>query len=172
MDNKIWWPEEIWKKYTTDIKELSHSENELIARNCLNEMILDAMELVPDVLAYLNQIKNDKVFKFCAIPQVMAIATLNKCYDNPDIFTGVVKIRKGLAVRMIYESVNIQNVNKWFGYFVNNMHGRIRSDDPNSLKMADICNNVQKNLGYSYYGDKVVKIISMILAGIALKAIL
>ena len=172
QDNKIWWPEEIWKKYTADIKEFCNPNNTIIARNCLNDMILDAMELVPDVLTYLNQIKDPKIFKFCAIPQVMAIATLNKCYDNPDIFTGIVKIRKGLAVRMINESVNIKNINKWFGYFSSEMSSRIRSEDPNSLKMKEICNNIQTNLSYSKYNEKIINIISMILAGIVLKIIL
>jgi len=37
--------------------------------------------------------------------QVMAIATLVECFDNPRVFTGVVKIRKGLAARLILVTV-------------------------------------------------------------------
>eukprot|EP00438_Fugacium_kawagutii_P002712 Skav222414 [mRNA] locus=scaffold2890:5994:12121:+ [translate_table: standard] len=33
--------------------------------------------------------------------EVMAIATLVACFDNPLVFTGVVKIRKGLTARLI-----------------------------------------------------------------------
>ena len=33
----------------------------------------------------------------------MAIATLAECYHNPKVFTGVVKIRKGLAVRLLQD---------------------------------------------------------------------
>ncbi len=34
----------------------------------------------------------------------MAIGTLAACYNNPRVFTGVVKIRKGQAVEMIMGS--------------------------------------------------------------------
>ncbi len=39
----------------------------------------------------------------------MAIATLALCYNNKDVFRGVVKIRKGEAVRLIMESTNMEN---------------------------------------------------------------
>ena len=37
----------------------------------------------------------------------MAIATLAMCYNNPNVFTGVVKIRKGQAVALMMESTNM-----------------------------------------------------------------
>ena len=37
----------------------------------------------------------------------MAIATLAACYNNPNVFTGVVKIRKGQAVALMMESTNM-----------------------------------------------------------------
>ena len=39
----------------------------------------------------------------------MAIATLALCYNNKNVFRGVVKIRKGEAVRLIMESTNMEN---------------------------------------------------------------
>lgn len=39
---------------------------------CLNELVTDALALVPECLAYMRQIKNPEVFRFCAIPQVRA----------------------------------------------------------------------------------------------------
>lgn len=166
IDNKIWWPKEIWGKHVENFNEFSEPINEERALNCLNDMILDAMELVPDVLAYLNRIKNPKVFNFCAIPQVMAIATLNKCYNNKKVFTGIVKIRKGLAVRMINEAVDIDNVNKWFSYFTKEIKGKVRSNDPNGLKMIETCNLIDVNLGPKEYGGYILKIVSTILASI------
>ena len=44
----------------------------------------------------------------------MAIATLESCYDNPQVFTGVVKIRKGMAARLIIDSANVGGVYYWF----------------------------------------------------------
>lgn len=40
----------------------------------------------------------------------MAIATLERCYNNPAVFTGVVKIRKGEAVKMMMGSTSLEKV--------------------------------------------------------------
>ena len=45
-----------------------------------------------DSLEYMSRLRDPQVFRFCAIPQVMAIATLAECYDNPKVFRAVVKI--------------------------------------------------------------------------------
>jgi len=41
--------------------------------------------------------------------QTMAIATLAACYNNPNVFTGVVKIRKGQEVALMMASTNMPN---------------------------------------------------------------
>ena len=40
--------------------------------------------------------------------QVMAIATLARCYNNHGVFTGVVKIRKGEACSLMMQAVNME----------------------------------------------------------------
>lgn len=40
----------------------------------------------------------------------MAIATLAACYNNKQVFRGVVKIRKGQAVTLMMDATNIQAV--------------------------------------------------------------
>jgi len=56
---------------------------------------------------------------FCThMLQVMAVATLERCYNNPKVFTGVVKIRKGETVRMIMLATNIDVVKAIFTHFV------------------------------------------------------
>lgn len=62
---------------------------------CLNHMVTDAMRHAPKALEYMSQVEDPQVFAFCAIPQVMAIATLSLCYDNGKVFEGVVKMRRG-----------------------------------------------------------------------------
>ena len=42
----------------------------------------------PHCLKYMEQLRNKDVFRFCAIPQVMAIGTLALCYNNHAVFTG------------------------------------------------------------------------------------
>ena len=63
----------------------------------MNHLITNALEHIPDCLVYLSSIKDKDNFNFCAIPQVMAIATMAACYNNGDVFRGVVKIRRGEA---------------------------------------------------------------------------
>ncbi len=41
----------------------------------------------------------------------MAIATLERCYDNYDVFRRVVKIRKGEAVRLMRDATDMRRVN-------------------------------------------------------------
>ena len=40
----------------------------------------------------------------------MAVATLAACYNNPRVFTGVVKIRKGQAVALMMQSTNMKQL--------------------------------------------------------------
>lgn len=42
----------------------------------------------------------------------MAIATLAKCYNNRNVFSGVVKIRKGQAVGLMMEATCFQSLRR------------------------------------------------------------
>ena len=48
----------------------------------------------------------------------MAIATLERCYGNYDVFKKVVKIRKGETVRMMMEATNVNSVKAIMSHFV------------------------------------------------------
>jgi len=48
----------------------------------------------------------------------MAIATLERLYANGKVFQGVVKIRKGEAVRMMSEATTLDNVKAIFRHFI------------------------------------------------------
>lgn len=43
---------------------------------CLNELVTDALELIPECIAYMRTIKHPEVFRFCAIPQVRSVLSL------------------------------------------------------------------------------------------------
>ena len=47
----------------------------------------------------------------------MAIATLDKLYDNADVFTGVVKIRKGLSCKLILHTNSMEELHEIFHDF-------------------------------------------------------
>jgi len=67
---------------------------------CLNHLVADALRHAPECLDYMGRLTDRQVFAFCAIPQVMAIATLALCYDNGAVFEGVVKMRRGQAAKV------------------------------------------------------------------------
>ena len=122
VDGRAFWPRSIWAKYsaTGDLGYFANAADKnakVAGLNCLNELITDALELVPDCLAYLSELRCAEVFRFCAIPQVMAIATLDKCYHNGDVFTGVVKIRKGLSCLLINDTTDMYGVHGIFNRF-------------------------------------------------------
>ncbi|XP_063933411.1 squalene synthase-like [Zophobas morio] len=100
-EGRIFWPSSVWKKYAKRIEDFKNIRNKQEALQCLNELITNTLKHVPQVLGYLNSLQNQSVFNFCAIPQVMAITTLALCYNNYSVFTGCVKIRKGLAVKLM-----------------------------------------------------------------------
>lgn len=100
VEGRTFWPKEIWSCYAPTLASFKHPNHRQQAVFCLNHMITDALSHVPDCLEYMRRLKNPSNFRFCAIPQVMAISTLELCYDNPDVFTGVMKIRKGLSAKV------------------------------------------------------------------------
>ncbi|KAL7752239.1 bifunctional farnesyl-diphosphate farnesyltransferase/squalene synthase [Sorochytrium milnesiophthora] len=97
-----------WKKTLTTALGMAQS------LSCLNHMCANALELVPSVLRYLEQLQEPTVFRFCAIPQVMAIATFVEVFNNPQVFTRVVKIRKGLAAKLILGANDLASVKRVF----------------------------------------------------------
>jgi len=97
-DGRMFWPKEIWGKYASHPSELCLPENADKARWALSEMTLDALSHATDALEYLSLLRNQTVFNFCAIPQVMAIATLEKCFGNLEVFERNVKIRRSTTV--------------------------------------------------------------------------
>jgi farnesyl-diphosphate farnesyltransferase len=70
------------------------------AVQCLNHMVCNALEHAPHCLEYMKRLQNPQVFSFCAIPQIMAIATLAMCYNNGQVFEGIVKMRRGQTAQV------------------------------------------------------------------------
>ncbi|KAH8059488.1 farnesyl-diphosphate farnesyltransferase [Aureococcus anophagefferens] len=72
---------------------------------------------VPDALKYVEKIKTPEVYRFCAIPRSWP-SPRSSSADNPKLFTGVVKIRKGMAARLIVDTQKGHGaVLKWFRHF-------------------------------------------------------
>jgi farnesyl-diphosphate farnesyltransferase len=97
-DKRHFWPKEIWGRFGfEELGELHLPENAERASHAQSAMILDCLRHATDSLDYLKTLKNQSVFNFCAIPQTMAIATLELCFMNPAMLQRNVKIRKAVA---------------------------------------------------------------------------
>jgi farnesyl-diphosphate farnesyltransferase len=128
---RTFWPKQIWGKYTGRLEELQQAPSSPESLACINELVTDALTHVGNCILYLNMIRDKQIFRFCAIPQVMAMATLAKIYNNPDVFTEVVKIRKGVAAKLMLKTNNMENVRISMERFVERIRRKLDTGDPN-----------------------------------------
>lgn len=153
-EGRFFWPRECWSQPGADfaaqadvakgIVETSKGSKHFKPQGAegeramfvLSSMLLDVMSHATRALDYLSLLRDQSVFNFCAIPQVMAIATINLMLNNPDVFKRNVKIRKSQAVQLIIRAVNPRDVSYQFLEFVREMRGKIASNDPNFLKWS------------------------------------
>ena len=153
VDKRAFWPQSVWKKYAKNgelgfFTKQSDPTVRMQSLFCLNELVTDALQLVTDCLDYLEKLQCQEVFRFCAIPQVMAIATLDKCYGNSDVFTGVVKIRKGLSCKLILRTNTLAEVHDTFHTFASSIMTKAKKqkakgvDDPSFDETISICEKI------------------------------
>lgn len=62
----------MWRRFAAELRDFQRVENRAAALHCLNVLVTNALQHVPDVLRYMDRIQNQSVFNFCAIPQVSA----------------------------------------------------------------------------------------------------
>lgn len=107
-------------------------------------MVLNVLNVVPHVLTYLSKLRNQSVFNFCAIPQVMAISTLALVFNNLDIYQKNIKIRKGEAVKLIMESTDMDNVVAIFRQYIFEISRKNEATDPNFMEISMAIGRVSK----------------------------
>jgi farnesyl-diphosphate farnesyltransferase len=144
-DNRKFWPKEIWSKHVENWDDLFKPEYEAAALNCSSEMVLNALSHADECLFYLAGLKEQSVFNFAAIPQSMAIATLELCFRNPNLFKRNVKITKGHACQLMVESTqNLQLVCEVFKRHIRSIRKKNRPQDPNFLNISIACGKVEQ----------------------------
>jgi len=123
-DGRKFWPDEVWKKFipedtSNDIGILLKENYNCCAMATLNYLCIDAFQHVIDVLEYLSSLKDQTIFNFCAIPQLMAISSLALVFNNPEIFkTKGVKTRKGEAVKIMRNNPDISSTTVTFLHYI------------------------------------------------------
>ncbi|KAH8816474.1 isoprenoid synthase domain-containing protein [Xylogone sp. PMI_703] len=144
-DKRRFWPKEIWSKYVSNWDDLFDPKNREIALNCSSEMVLNSLKHADECLFYMAGIKEQSVFNFVAIPQSMAIATLDLVFRNPAIFEKHIKITKGDACQLMTESTqNLRTVCEVFKRYVRRIHKKNTPKDPNYLEISQACAKVEQ----------------------------
>ncbi|XP_023755298.2 squalene synthase 2 [Lactuca sativa] len=177
--SRVYWPRQVWSKYASKPEDLKHKENSVKAIQCLNDMITNALIHIEDCLKYLSGIRDPAIFKFCAIPQIMAIGTLTLCYNNIGVFRGVVKLRRGLTAKIIDQTKTMADVYGAFYDFSLSLRSKVNLKDPNAhttvsrieivLKICRDSGTLHKRKSYiadndSSYGPPLIAFLIVIMA--------
>ncbi|XP_039131449.1 LOW QUALITY PROTEIN: squalene synthase-like [Dioscorea cayenensis subsp. rotundata] len=142
--SRMFWPRQIWSKYANKLEDLKYEENSTKAVECLNDMVTNALMHAEDCLTYMAALKDIAIFRFCAIPQVMAIGTLALCYNNLEVFRGVVKMRRGLTARVIDQTKTMADVYGAFYDFSSMLKAKVNDKDPNAVLTRKRVEAIQK----------------------------
>lgn len=102
---RVFWPNELCSKYTNDYSEFLKKPNEK-ALNLLNSMINDALRHFAECVNFLKNLKDTTIFKFCAIPQIMALSTLEAIFNNEKVFSENVKISRSDSIDIVSKCTN------------------------------------------------------------------
>ncbi|GME93655.1 hypothetical protein B5S28_g926 [[Candida] boidinii] len=143
-DGRSFWPEEIWGKYSKKLVDFTTPEHETDGVHCITELVLNSMSHIKDCLSYLSQIYDYSTFSFCAIPQVMAIATLAEVFQNRQVFHKNVKIRRGTTCELILKSRTYEDVLQVFSKYIKIIHHKCPVSDPHYLQIGIICGEIEQ----------------------------
>jgi farnesyl-diphosphate farnesyltransferase len=144
-DRRYFWPKEVWSKYVPTLPDLFKPENRELALQCQSEMVLIALQRADECLFYMAGVKEQSVFNFVAIPQSMAIATLELCFQNYTMFERNIKITKGSACALMTRSTqNLQLVYEVFREYARKIHRKNRPQDPHFLDISIACAKIEQ----------------------------
>ncbi|KAG7577954.1 Isoprenoid synthase domain superfamily [Arabidopsis thaliana x Arabidopsis arenosa] len=138
------WPRQIWSKYVGKLEDFKDEENSTKAVQCLNYMVTDALIHIEDCFKYMAALRDPTIFRFCAIPQIMAIGTLSLCYDNVQVFRSVVKVRRGITAKVMDRTKTMDDVYGAFYDFSCMLNAKVDKKDPNATETLHRLEVVQK----------------------------
>ncbi|TPX15248.1 uncharacterized protein E0L32_004525 [Thyridium curvatum] len=144
-DGRRFWPKETWSQYVDNWDDLFKPENRQKAVFCQSEMVLNALKHADECLFYMAGIRDQSVFNFVAIPQTMAIATLELVFQNPAMFDRNIKITKGDACQLMIESTqNLRIVCDVFRRYARRIHQKNDPKDPNYMAISIQCGKIEQ----------------------------
>ncbi|OIT05553.1 PREDICTED: squalene synthase-like [Nicotiana attenuata] len=141
---RMYWPRQIWSKYVNKLEDLKFEENSVKAVQCLNDMVTNALSHAEDCLVCLSTLRDPAIFRSCAIPQIMAIGTLTMCYNNVEVFRGVVKMRRGLSAKVFDQTKTMEDVYGAFFHFSSILKSKVDNNDPNATNTLKRIESIMK----------------------------
>jgi len=143
---RIFYPKDVWQHYVPTIHHLGNPNYKKEALCCLNELVTNALYHLPYCIDFLSRLREPTIFAFCAIPQVMAVASLQAMYNNYDVFKKRVKIRKGLAVQLILECTDMTSVLSIMLKFIDAILADVPEKDPTANDTKEILKIIKKKI--------------------------
>lgn len=144
-DGRQFWPQEIWSKYFDKFEDMFLPENRTKAVHCQSHMVLNALKHAEECLYYMAGMKEQSVFNFVAIPQAMAIATLELVFQNPAMFDRNLKIKKGVACALMGQSTqNLRILCDVFRGYARKIHQKNDPRDPNYTAISIQCAKIER----------------------------
>ncbi|KAI5859680.1 farnesyl-diphosphate farnesyltransferase [Durotheca rogersii] len=145
QDNRRFWPKDIWSKYVDRWEDMFDPKYRTQAVYCSSEMVLNALKHADECLFYMAGIKEQSVFNFVAIPQTMAIASLELVFQNPKIFHSHIKITKGDACHLMMQSTqNLQVACEVFKTYARRIAKKNDPRDPHFLEISVACGKIEQ----------------------------
>ncbi|KAG5913726.1 Delta(24)-sterol C-methyltransferase [Claviceps africana] len=145
QDGRRWYPKEIWSQHVDKWEDMLDPKYEDRALNCVSHMILDALKHVEECLFYMAGMREQSVFNFVAIPQGMAIASMEFMFRNPDVLKRNVKITKGDACQIMLDCTqNLGTLCDVFRKYVRKIQKKNDPNDPNYLNISVRCAKIEQ----------------------------
>ena len=162
-EKRYWWPKDIVTNHFSSIDDIfgnrgearearEHGEITITDKHTdlLNEMIMNALRHIPESIEYLSLVKNNSNFKFCAIPQVVAMQTLATLFHNQNVFKKTEKLNKTTLARIFIDINDMNSVLQFYIDGVEKIEKKISDNESH-------CSNIKQ------YGDELDKIKAFIM---------
>ena len=149
-EKRYWWPKDIVSKYFSNMDDIFKNRQEegdilTITENhtdLLDEMIMNVLQHIPDSIEYLSLVKNNSNFKFCAIPQVVALQTLASLFHNQNVFNKTEKLNKTTLARIFMDINDMNSLLKFYIDAVEKIENKILNS--NNINSKQYCVQLDK----------------------------
>ena len=107
-------------------------------------MIMNALRHIPDSIEYLSLVKNNSNFKFCAIPQIVAVQTLATLFHNPNVFKKTEKLNKTTLARIFMDTSDMNSVLQFYIDAVEKIEKKIADSESSNSKLCKYVDELYK----------------------------